>query len=69
MIKIALLTFMSVGLIGTGAHTISPQELELAAGSVSVTVSGDGFETVVNTKPDYAIRLSLQSGRSVALRF
>jgi len=69
MIKIALLTLISAGLIGTGAHTLSPQELELAAGSVSVTASSDGFETVVNTQPEYAIRLSLKSGRSIALRF
>ena len=69
MIKIALVTLMSAGIIGTSAQTLSPQELELAAGSVSVTVSSEGFETVVNTQPEYAIRLSLKSGRSVALRF
>lgn len=69
MIKITLVTLMSAGIIGTGAQTLSPQDLELAAGNVSVTVSGEGFETAVNTKPEYAIRLSLKSGRSVALRF
>jgi|GEM_PF-2453049 len=69
MIKITLLTLMSAGLIGTGAQTLSPQELELAAGNVSVMASSEGFETVMNTKPEYAIRISLKSGRSVALQF
>lgn len=69
MIKTALVTLMGAGIIGTGSQTLSPQDLELAAGSVSVTLSAEGFETVVNTKPEYAIRLSMKSGRSVALRF
>lgn len=69
MVKITLITLMSAGIIGTGAHAISPQQVELAAGNLHLTASPAGLETDVKSDPEYAVKLRLKSGRYIAVRF
>jgi len=74
MIKTTLIALMSVGVLGTGAttltpETMSPRNLELAAGSARITIGVDGIQTQAADKAEFAIALCTETGRVFTVRF
>ncbi len=72
MIKTALIGFVTLSGIGTGAmaaETVKPQTIELTAGPLMFCFDTDGVSTKVVDKSDYAVRLKTEKGRVIAIRF
>ncbi len=69
MIKITLITLISAGVIGTGAQTLTPQTLDIAAGAMVVQLSSDGVNIDAAASPDFAVTLTTKGNRAFTVRF
>lgn len=68
MIKLALISIVGAGVVGTGAHTLTPQTLEIAAGSVVFELGADGLEIDAAIRPDFAVTLTTKGDRAFTVR-
>ena len=68
MLKATLITLMSAGAIGTGAHTFSPKGVEITAGSIIIDVSQTGLELDVAAQPDFAVTVKSHEDRQLTIR-
>lgn len=69
MIKITLATLIGAGVIGTGAQTFTPQELNIAAGIVVFQVAGDGVHLNVADAADFSVTLTTKGQKAFTVRF
>ena len=69
MLKIAFITLISAGTLGTVAATFTPQNLAVTAGSVSLDVNAHGVQMNVAEKPGLSVKLITKGNREFALRF
>lgn len=69
MIKITLATLISAGVIGTGAHTFTPQSLNVTAGAVVFEAGNQGLKVDVAPTPDFAVSLTTKGDRTFTVRF
>lgn len=69
MIKIIFASLIGAGAIGTGAHTLTPQTLEISAGSVVFEVGADGLNIDAASRPDFAVTLTTKGDRAFTVRF
>lgn len=69
MIKITLATLLGAGVIGTGAQTLTPQSLEIAAGSVVFELGSNGLNIDAAIHPDFAVTLTTKGERAFTVRF
>lgn len=71
MIKIALITLIGTGLVGTGAvqAELTPKNVEVTAGFVKVEFGGpDGFNTKITKTMEFNIRMKSENGKTVTIR-
>ena len=68
MFKITLITLISAGVVGTSAHTISPEAVELNTGPVMLEMGVDGFIVKASEKPDFAISLRTKNHQKFSIR-
>lgn len=68
MLKAITITLISAGVLGTGAHNLAPQSLNITAGSTQVIISADGVKTQTTDKPDVAFTLVKKDGHGFTIK-
>lgn len=69
MIKITLATLIGAGALGTGAHTFTPQSLNVTAGSIVFEAGVNGLKVDVASIPDFAVTVTTKGDRAFTVRF
>jgi hypothetical protein len=69
MLKVALITLISAGTLGTGVATFTPQNFIVTAGSVNLDVSAQGVHMNVVQEPEFSVTLTTKGEREFTVRF
>lgn len=68
MLKTTIITLAGAGALGTGAHTFTPQTVEITAGSIMMEVGGNGFNVDIAQTPDFAVTIKSKDDRQFTVR-
>lgn len=69
MIKITLISLIGVGGLGLNTDSLLPKSVELNAGAIVISVDNEGITTDVSGESEFAIKLNMNKGRVIAIRF
>lgn len=69
MIKITLISLIGVGGLGLNADSMTPKSVELNAGAIVFSADAEGIKTDISDESDFAVRIKMQKGRVIAIRF
>lgn len=69
MIKITLISLIGVGGLGLNTDSLLPKSVELNAGAIVISVDDEGITTDVSGESEFVIKLNMNKGRVIAIRF
>lgn len=69
MIKVTLISLIGVGGLGLNADHLTPKSVELNAGAIVISADGEGIKTDISNESDFAIKINMEKGRVIAIRF
>jgi hypothetical protein len=69
MIKVTLISLISLGGLGLNADHLAPKSVELNAGAIVISADGEGLKTDISDETDFAIKFNMEKGRVIAIRF